>query len=119
VYRLRCVNDYNFIVFIVYVVGFSFQNGWNALMYATMRGNMDVVHALVGHGATFADENSEGDNVLAIACKCQHHECVEYFLESGVRATRKEAMILIENGNVDILRLFVSGEALCLMCMEH
>jgi hypothetical protein len=77
-------------------------------MYATLRGNSDVVLTLIGHGATINDENDDGDTVLAIACKCQQRDIVEYLLGYGAKPTRKEATILMENNNLEILQLFVS-----------
>ncbi len=57
--------------------------GYNALLFAAYRGNINIVKLLINNGANVNSKNSSGQTPLIIASSLGHREVVQYLLEKN------------------------------------
>jgi ankyrin repeat protein len=93
------------------------SNGDTPLIWASVRGHMNVIELLLSKGANLHDKDNDGNSPIIAASQYGHKEVVELLLSKGADPNNKniigDSPIIraSRRGNVDIVELLLSKGA--------
>ena len=65
------------------------KEGESCLIFASMRGNLEMVQLLIENGYPINEKNKNGESCLMIAAKKGHLEIVKWLFEKGCAINEK------------------------------
>jgi hypothetical protein len=92
------------------------NNGWSALMSASLSGSIDIVKNVITYGAQINHQMNDGQSPLIVACQNGHTEVAKILLEHGANPKLQDrdgwnALVFAQcGGHNEIIELLQSEE---------
>ncbi len=93
------------------------NNGCTALMFASEKGNLEIVKLLIERGADINQQDNQLDTALIKACRNGYKEIIELLIEKSISINEKGCegwtplMIASQNGYLEIVKILIEKGA--------